>query len=56
MNQEKAWWNKYVFKCFLNEFKESAFGKDAGMLFHNLSCNRKSSVTLRLKLRSRDLK
>ena len=27
---------KYVCKCFLKEFKESAFLKDAGMLFHNL--------------------
>ena len=26
----------YVFKCFLKEFKESAFLKDAGSLFHNL--------------------
>ena len=24
-------------KCFLKELKESAFLKDAGMLFHNLS-------------------
>ena len=36
INQEKAWWNKYVFKCFLKEFKESTILKDAGMLFHNL--------------------
>ena len=27
---------KYVFKCFLKEFKESVFLKDADMLFHNL--------------------
>ena len=32
----KAWRIKYVFKCFLKEFKESAFLKDEGMLFHNL--------------------
>ena len=36
INQEKAWCNKYAFKCFLKEFKESAFLKDAGRLFHNL--------------------
>ena len=36
MNYEKACWNKYVFKCFLKEFKELAFLKDAGVLFHNL--------------------
>ena len=35
-NKKKAWRIKYVFKCFLKEFKESAFLKDAGMLFHNL--------------------
>ena len=27
---------KYVLRCFLKEFKESAFLKDAVMLFHNL--------------------
>ena len=32
----KAWRIKYVFKCFLKEFKESTFLKDAGMPFHNL--------------------
>ena len=34
--KKKARRIKYVFKCFLKEFKESAFLKDAGMLFHNL--------------------
>ena len=33
---KKAWRIKYVLRCFLKEFKESAFLKGAVMLFHNL--------------------
>ena len=36
LKSRKAWRIKYVLKCFLKEFKESAFLKDAGILFHNL--------------------
>ena len=49
----KAWRIKYVFKRFLKEFKESAFLKDGGMLFHNLGPaieNLRSSLDLSLDL------
>ena len=45
-----------LLSVFLKEFKELAFLKDAGILFHNLGPAIGPSITIRLSLRSRDLK